>query len=771
MQLVDIETAKSIIADAWLSDFEYPDNHAAGEPSGDNTTSPSADMLGHIVLHPHQQVAVNTVRMAIAEFGGALLCDEVGMGKTFVALAIASSVSKTLVIAPAVLRTMWQNAADRAMTTIQFHSYEALSRGCLPGSGSGLVVLDEAHHARNAATRRFAAIAQVCTNIPTLLLTATPVHNQRSDLTVLLSLFLGARAERLTAAEMGRCVIRRNRDSARTASRIPVLVAPRWLEIRGDDSVPELLLALPPPLPPRDGGDGGVLIVHSLIRQWASSDAALRGGLKRRLHRAIALTHALESGVYPSESDLGAWVLGDDSMQLAFPLLVAPARTATSEMLASINAHADGVRLVLSRLRAHSVSDADRAKALRDLTGLHAEMRIVAFSQYADTVEALFTELKQIRGVAALTGRGARVAGGIISRHEAICRFAPHANGVPPPKTAEAISLLLTTDLLSEGVNLQDAAVVVHLDLPWTGARIEQRVGRAARMGSTHHAVYSYAMRPPARAESLIRIEQTLERKLQAAGHVTGTIPPILPSFDGIGVTESGVAATYEAITGIISGWRRTSPATFASSYPLIGVASSSFEAMLALCRIDQCVRFVCSLGDRITDDPIVVLEVSREMGRAELASRFEFRTRLRIAGDWIRRISLFLELEVGLQGTSADAGPAGQSRRRTIRRISSIVDSAPPHVRHRIGRLASHARTAAFGRLGADSERRLDMLSVEHGIPDEEWLERVVQLGRDPMNGDARSESAVSSRLVDIVALIVLHPQGKADELPSRRA
>ena len=48
------------------------------------------------------------------------------------------------------------------------------------------------------------------------------------------------------------------------------------------------------------------------------------------------------------------------------------------------------------------------------------------------------------------------------------------------------MTLLLTTDLASEGVNLQDASVVVHLDLPWTAARLEQRVGRVARLASAH---------------------------------------------------------------------------------------------------------------------------------------------------------------------------------------------------------------------------------------------------------------------------------------------
>jgi len=78
---------------------------------------------------------------------------------------------------------------------------------------------------------------------------------------------------------------------------------------------------------------------------------------------------------------------------------------------------------------------------------------------------------------------------------------------VPKTSSADRIDLLLSTDLLSEGVNLQDAEVVVHLDIPWTAARLEQRVGRLARMGSKHSTVTVYLIRPPASAAALLENE------------------------------------------------------------------------------------------------------------------------------------------------------------------------------------------------------------------------------------------------------------------------
>jgi superfamily II DNA or RNA helicase len=114
---------------------------------------------------------VARIDSALEEFGGALLSDEVGMGKTFVASAVARPFSHCLVVAPAALASMWRDALAATETNADFISFEQLSRsGGDRGSGLAddpakssapasctrydLVIVDEAHHARNPATRR-----------------------------------------------------------------------------------------------------------------------------------------------------------------------------------------------------------------------------------------------------------------------------------------------------------------------------------------------------------------------------------------------------------------------------------------------------------------------------------------------------------------------------------------------------------------------------------------------------------------------------------------
>ena len=273
----------------------------------------ASDRLGSIVLKKHQSSAVSRLRDAIAEFGGAVLCDPVGTGKTYIALALCGTDTPVLVVAPAILRDMWMNAARVAGMRVTFASFESLSRGSLPPGSFAFLIVDEAHHARNPAAHRYSLLSRLASRSKVLLLTATPIHNRHRDLTSLLSLFLGQRAKSLTGAELGRCVLRRE-YTAETASDMPEADPPIWCALSEDSLIPQMLLDLPPPLPPRDGGNGGALIIHSLFRQWSSSGAALEAGLKRRLNGASALIAALQDGTWPSRSELTAWISAPDSL-------------------------------------------------------------------------------------------------------------------------------------------------------------------------------------------------------------------------------------------------------------------------------------------------------------------------------------------------------------------------------------------------------------------------------------------------------------------------
>jgi hypothetical protein len=78
--------------------------------------------------------------------------------------------------------------------------------------------------------------------------------------------------------------------------------------------------------------------------------------------------------------------------------------------------------------------------------------------------------------------------------------------------------LLLVTDVAAEGLDLQRACRVIHYDLPWTPMRMEQREGRALRLGSRHREVEVVAFTPPEPMERALRITQALASKARLPG-------------------------------------------------------------------------------------------------------------------------------------------------------------------------------------------------------------------------------------------------------------
>lgn len=687
--------------------------------------------LGGVTLHPHQAVAVRRLREAMDEFGGAILSDEVGMGKTFVALAIAKEYSRTLIVAPAALRDMWSIESKRVGMELPFVSVEALSRGHPVRGTFDLVIIDEVHHLRNPKTSRYDRLCRLVARSRMLMLSATPVHNSRRDITALLSIFLGSRAQTLTGSELGRCIVRRRLDSADLPNRIPDAKALIWKEIADNNAIPRALLALPPPVPPSDGGDGGVFIARSLLRQWSSSDAALEAALRRRLARSIALTEALQGGHYPSEDELSAWTFAEDSLQLAFTSLVATPIGDASQLLESIRAHADAVRKLLRCIGRTYSRDTMRADVLREIRGAHPGIPIVAFSQYAATIRGLFQEFRNERGVGALTSSGARVAGGVISRRDALARFAPIANGLKPPREIDKIDFLLTTDLLSEGVNLQDAGVVVHLDLPWTAARLEQRLGRVRRLGSMHQRVHAYAIRPSTAADALIHLERTIKRKMRETEVSIGGAQPKLSS-DRATRLRSPIAAA-ERIRGVLRDWIIAGPGRFTDDSIAAGAVAASQHGFLALIGEEPNFVLIGSTGNRVTEDPREILDILL------LATVAEVPARSCAVKDALERIQALQQRAHVLASLENTVTVIARNRQKILARISVIVQNARPHERQHVIGLANDARKIVLSRLSAGAESDLlDLASSD--IPSRKWLEKIIQETSE--SGAARTNS-----------------------------
>jgi superfamily II DNA or RNA helicase len=163
--------------------------------------------------------------------------------------------------------------------------------------------------------------------------------------------------------------------------------------------------------------------------------------------------------------------------------------------------------------------DAKLEALLKLLTKTYPQEKVLVFSQFADTVRYLEAQLKA-RGVSHLAG----VTGRNQNPTELAWRFSPVSNKKRHQVSAETeLRVLLATDVLSEGQNLQDAHLMVNFDLPWAIIRLIQRAGRVDRIGQQAENIYCYTFLPAEGVERIIKLRQRVRQRLKENAEVVGT--------------------------------------------------------------------------------------------------------------------------------------------------------------------------------------------------------------------------------------------------------
>ncbi|MEI8323927.1 MAG: helicase-related protein [Betaproteobacteria bacterium] len=156
--------------------------------------------------------------------------------------------------------------------------------------------------------------------------------------------------------------------------------------------------------------------------------------------------------------------------------------------------------------------------ALRKLiTQTHGKDKALIFTQFADTARYLAREVRKagVTHVEVATGASA-------DPYALACRFSPKSNNKTVAK-ADEVRVLICTDVLSEGQNLQDSNVVVNFDLPWAIIRLIQRAGRVDRIGQRAEEIYCYSFLPADGVEQLIQLRSRIRQRLQENAEVVGT--------------------------------------------------------------------------------------------------------------------------------------------------------------------------------------------------------------------------------------------------------
>jgi superfamily II DNA or RNA helicase len=153
------------------------------------------------------------------------------------------------------------------------------------------------------------------------------------------------------------------------------------------------------------------------------------------------------------------------------------------------------------------------------LTTTYPNKKVLVFTQFADTLHYVTHQLK-VRGIRKVEG----VSGESENPTGVAYRFSPESNKKRATiQPEDEFRVLITTDVLSEGQNLQDCAVVVNYDLPWAIIRLIQRAGRVDRIGQHSDKIYCHSFLPADGVERIINLRRRVRLRLRQNAEVVGS--------------------------------------------------------------------------------------------------------------------------------------------------------------------------------------------------------------------------------------------------------
>jgi superfamily II DNA/RNA helicase len=582
-------------------------------------------------LYDFQKWAVLRGIEIATKYGGAMVSDVVGMGKTYVGAALLEHFhhlnyvrgqrGKILIICPPKLESWW----NRIITKYDLHAV-ILSSGMLSREdyyprllrdygNATTVLIDESHHFRNTNTNRYENLSKFLPLVNhALLLTATPyargprdIYNQiklfhLEDITKIpitppnLKEFINkVEDEQASLTELlAHVMVRRTRydiidqyggvdENGREYIEMEdkrLYLPKRELEtegysieeVYGKGLYDEIVDTLGSLNYARYGLGSPKYLKAAYKKQRKYVDLSTIGRNLRGLMKVLLLKR-LESSLYSFKESLRKML---NSYEKFYRLLTEKKELAIGERLDDLLQKEEELEWILDEIESrrregkvekydleafhvdeltkdlkfdigelktlHSkikkISDEveqdyskdDKLRGLVELldslyTGKHEKVpkrveKIIMFSEYVDTVKYLERGLKwfQERGKLSKSIRIATAMSETEKVDEIIERFAPRANQAREriPKEDE-FDLLVATDIMGEGLNLQDSNIVINYDIHWNPLKLIQRIGRVDRLGTEYETIYVFNFLP----------EKTLEMRLGIVEKVSGRISDI----------------------------------------------------------------------------------------------------------------------------------------------------------------------------------------------------------------------------------------------------
>ena len=274
-----------------------------------------------------------------------------------------------------------------------------------------------------------------------------------------------------------------------------------------------------------------------LVKRLESSFYAFGLTVKRIIYSYEAFIDAFEHGkVYVGKQvDLGDIVDSDDLEEMEQKLTLKGVEVYKSEdfdeqFLSDLQKDLvafQAIASIWSKIAADPKYDAFLEHIVSNET--LKDERILIFTESRETGEYIYSRLqKKLPGMAMMfSSKNALLNGQTISSRDA--RNIIRRNFDPThDDPGEDFRILITTDVLAEGMNLHRAGRIINYDLPWNPTRVMQRLGRINRVGTAHNKLYIFNFFPTAQADSHLGLQDNITKKITAFNSVLGNDNKIL---------------------------------------------------------------------------------------------------------------------------------------------------------------------------------------------------------------------------------------------------
>lgn len=304
------------------------------------------------------------------------------------------------------------------------------------------------------------------------------------------------------------------------------------------------------------------LIKSQMLKRFESSWHAALKTARRMLAANADMADAIEeAGMVPSSSIIKEMARGARFDSDAIDQAVGdsddwiPAEAFNERLLPDVRQDVAILKGMIANLERLGRGPDPKLEAFGSIMAETPSDKVAIFTAFQDTAEYL---VERIRADPGLIGgrKWISVIGSEASpdmRSNALERFCPESagGGNAPFLSDDEVDALISTDILSEGQNLQQAQAVLSFDMPWNPQRVVQRNGRIIRLGSKHDTAYLYTLLPKqGDLDKLLRLEARIRAKIMAANAAVGMETSVLAGVS----SESRIYNDLSKFTGRLSG-------------------------------------------------------------------------------------------------------------------------------------------------------------------------------------------------------------------------